>query len=77
MLLSLISGSVLRPDGTLLLRQIHCVVVFLSVGIDARDEHHFVAVVRLHYDVVDLLHIVRRIHGTTVDVGDDEAVLDA
>lgn len=41
-----------------LLRQIYCVVIFLAGGVEAGDEHHFVAVVSLHDLVIDHLNIV-------------------
>ena len=57
--------------------QVNCIVNLLAGGVEAGDEHHLVAVAAAHDLVVDVLHVVARVNGDVVDVGDDEAVTDA
>ena len=61
----------------LVVAQVNSVVNFLARGIESRDEHHLIAVAAAHDLVIDVLHIVARVNGDVVDVGDDEAVADA
>ena len=61
----------------LLVAQVDSVVNLLARGVEAGDEHHLVAVAAAHDLVVDALHVVARVNGDVVDVGDDETVAHA
>ena len=60
-----------------LVAQIDGVIDLFARRVEARDEHHLVGIAAAHDLVVDVLHVIARVNGDVVDVGDDEAVTDS
>ena len=70
----LVTQGVSPLTSILVVAQVNGVIDFLAGGVEAGDEHHLVALAAAHDLIVDAFHIVARINGEVVDVGDNETV---